>query len=117
VDIKKKADKGNQNHISDPAPFVQDIFQLNPRQSKVDQGDRIKEENIIKERIVGDPAYEERQAGAEPKRQEDGRPDEKKEKRGQSGPVAQETDCPQDPEVTGQVFDSFLYDDRHGKAF
>lgn len=108
VDIKEEADKGDQNHESNPAPFVQDIFQLQPCQSEVDQSERIKEENIIKEGVVGDPAHKERCAGAEPISQEDGRSDEKEKEGSQPCSVTEKADRSQAPKITGQVFDSFL---------
>lgn len=107
MEINQEQEENDQDKNAQPPRLVQDVFQLEAGQAKVNEGDWEKKEKIVKDRMVGDELDEETGAGAEKIGEIKWRPQENQKKRREDRMVAEKTEDSPRPEVAGQVMDSF----------
>ncbi len=118
MDVNQEGNESSEDEeTKHPSPFVDDILELEPHQTKINQGDRIKEKKVIEEGRVGNPVDKKAHVETEPVGGEDGRADKHQEEMPQAGSVTEEAEGPQDAEITGQVLDSLGSEGRHSPPF
>jgi len=108
MNVNQKAHKDDENHDSDFSSFINDIFQLKPHQTKIDDGQRIKKEQLVEKGNIGDPPEKKIDLRAQKIGQKKRWSQEKQHGIGQPQEgVSKEAHERQDSEIAGHMMDPF----------